>query len=227
MKKLCIILALLLALCTLCACPRVEPEDIVTTTEEITEPPVSTDPYEPIIKEFARLVKENSDDHDAWEAIGFNEIPAETEAGSLGYAFKDINGDRTPELLLLDKMNLGTAGQPFVWALYTLQDGEAVLLGQYWSRNRVKIDKEGRIFTVGSSSASSLYLDSYELKAGAGELTHMTEYYTDVDSKGTQFYFMVNQGKNDPLTEKQFDTLTGLYEKPTWVMHFDFVAIDE
>jgi len=228
MKKLCIVLALLLALCTLCACPRVEPEEITTTTEEITEPPISTDPYIPIIEEFTRLVREQSDDYDAWEAIGIAEPPQEYGEGSLGYAFRDINGDRTPELLLLDKMNGGTAGQPFVYALYTLKDKEEpVLLGNYWSRNRVQIDKDGRIFTTGSDSAWSLYLNSYQLNANAGALTHMTDYYTDVDARGNPCWVMRSQGREEPLSEKQFDTLVGLYEKPAWVMLFDFVAVDQ
>jgi len=229
MKKLCIILALLLALCTLCACPRAV-EETATTGTTIPEPttmdPALIEAYKPIQDELARLVRAKSDDNDAWEALGINEVPYEFEEGSLGSAVKDINGDGIPELLLLDKMNTGSQGQPFIYALYTLKDREPVMLGQYWSRSRAHLDVDGRLFTVGSSSASSTYLDSYELRPGASELTHLTQYYSDAGGNGKQFYVMVNQGREDPLSEHQFDTLVGLYENPAHLMRFEFIPAE-
>jgi len=228
MKKLCIILALLLTLSALGACRRTIPEEkttAATTAEPITMDPTLPLAYDPILEEYARLVKAHSDDYDAWETLGFNEVPQEYKEGSLGYAIKDINGDLVPELLLLDKES-GSPGQPFIYALYTLKDRTPVLIGQYWSRSRAHIAADGRIFTVGSSSAFSTYLDSYELRRGAHELTQMTEYYSDVGDDGKQFYVMIRGSAREALSEHQFDTLVGLYETPANLIRFEFIPID-
>jgi len=230
MKKLCILLALLLTLSALGACRRTVPEE--TTTGTTKAEPTTIDPaliaaYDPIIDEFARLATENPDDYDAWEALGFNEPPREAAEGSLGYAVKDINGDGIPELLLLEKGSWGAGAEgTAMCALYTLQNRKPVLIGQYWSRSRGHLGADGRLFTAGSSSAFTAYLDSYELKPGAGELTHMTEYYMDVGNRGEPCWVMVSNGEEEAITEKQFNTLVGLYEKPARLMKFDFISVN-
>jgi len=230
MKKFCILLALLLALCTLCACPQsVEKETTaagLTTTEPATIDPALIEAYKPIQDEFARLAKEGPEDHGAWEALGFKEVPQEPKEGALGYAVIDINGDGIPELLLMEKDSWANPGEPAINALYTLQKREPVLIGQYWSRSRGHLGKDGRLFTVGSGSAESVYLDSYELKPGAAELTHMTEYYTDVGKSGKPYWVMKTGGTEESLSETQFNTLLGLYEKPEYLMRFEFVPVN-
>jgi len=218
MKKLSIVLALLLTLLTLFACGEDPQED-------------KTIAYKPILDEYRSLVLAFRDgqplDYDAWEALGFVEVSYyEYKEGNLGYALKDINGDGVPELLLLDKEGWGNPGEPSIYVLYTLKDGKPVMLGQYWSRSRGHLAADGTIYTVGSSSAFSTYLDSYQLEAGAGELTHLTEYYTDIDDNEIQFWVKVVDGREVPITEAEFDALVPQYETPASLMNFDFIPIE-
>jgi len=234
MKKLCILLALLLGLCALAACKKTPP--VIPTTAATTEPAIITtaalaaaDAYAPILEEYARLVqtlRDGEPDYDEWEALGFVEVSYfEYKEGALGYAVKDINGDGIPELLLLENDSWGNPGEPAINSLFTLKDGKPVNIGQYWSRHRGHLAADGTIYTVGSSSAWSTYLDSYALEPGAAELTHLTEYYTDIDDQENQFWVRVVDGAQENITEAEFDALVPKYEEPANLMKLDFIPI--
>jgi len=229
MKKLCILLALMLALSTLCACRETVPEEkTMTGIAATTTAQDSTEAYKPILNEFRRLVQafhENEPlDYDAWEAIGFVEVSYyEYKEGFLGYAMKDINNDGIPELLLLSK----EPAEPAINSLFTLKDGKPVNLGQYWSRHRAHLAAEGTIYTVGSSSAWSTYLDSYALEPGVAELTHLTEYYMDADDNEIPFWVKVVNGEKINIPEKDFGALLVEYEAPGELMHLEFISIEQ
>lgn len=70
------------------------------------------------------------------------------------YAYKDLDGDGTEELLL------GWAGNEFwnldegyVFAIYTLNQGEPVLAVEGWERNLFVVGRDGCLYNRGSSSA--------------------------------------------------------------------------
>jgi len=232
MKKLCIFLALLLTLLALCACGEIIPEEPTAVTtipkEAANEALAAAAAYKPVLDEFRGLVQAFRDgeqlDYDAWEALGFVEVSYyEYKEGFLGYAVTDINNDGISEMLLLSM----EPDEPFINALYTLKDGKPVMLGHYWSRSRAHLAADGTIYTVGSSSAWSTYLDSYALEPGAGELTHLSEYYMDADDNETPFWVKVVNGEETDIPEEDFGALLVEYEAPGELMRLAFVSIEQ
>ena len=82
----------------------------------------------------------------------------ESRNGSLGYALFDLNGDGTPELIILSE-------DYTIHAIYTLQLGKHILVGSYWSRKNCIMDEIGLLCISSSSGAadnseSIYFLDS-------------------------------------------------------------------
>lgn len=72
-----------------------------------------------------------------------------------GFAFLDLNDDDTDELVLgwvgNESWNMD---EGYVFAIYTIMDGEIVLAVEGWERNRYVIGENGYLYQNGSSGAS-------------------------------------------------------------------------
>jgi len=79
--------------------------------------------------------------------MGLNRMGRDRYRDEIGYAFKDLNNDGIPEMMILSSGYV-------VLGIYTLENGIPVLLDAYWERHRCEIDKDGILYTYGSSGAS-------------------------------------------------------------------------
>jgi hypothetical protein len=160
---------------------------------------------------FERMRLEESFDY-TWEnavALGFAEPPH----GEIGYAIVDINNDGIPELLLGSIDNLNNASPHSV---FTLQNGNPVLLTSFWSRSRGVVSSNGTIYSVGSGGAAYTYLSSYKLNNNADTLTELTDIRSDYSfSEEKPYFIQIVNGKNHYISEDEFWNLLVMYENPS------------
>jgi len=181
--------------------------------------------YKPILDDFylfsERVRLEDSFDYilENAGALGFVEPPH----GELGYAIVDINNDGIPELLLGSISGLNSASPHLV---FTLKDGNPVLLTSFWGRNRGVISANGTIYCVGSGGAAYTYLSSYKLDKNADTLTELTDIRSDYSFSEEKSYFIqIINGKNHYISEDDFWNLLGMYDNPSNPMKLTVIPI--
>jgi hypothetical protein len=215
-------------------------EALITIEESTTlsfEYPISykyaPEGYKPVLDEFYRHVQmvyvEDGEAHITGEGEYLVE-PWFSTPGDLGYAIEDINNDGIPELLLLNLTNFGwgSSEEPFIHALFTLKDDQPVQLGQYWRRDHAQLGADGTVYRIGSGGADSWYLTSYMLETGAAELTLLTEYWKDFDDEGKNVSWQGPwDGKQEPISDKEFNRLFASYDKPPNPMKLNFIPIKQ
>jgi len=179
--------------------------------------PILDDLY--LFSEHVRL--EDSFDY-VWEnfgALGFVEPPQ----GEIGYAVVDINNDGIPELLLGSIDGLNNASPHSV---FTLKDGNPVLLISFWSRSRGVISANGAIYSVGSGGAAYTDLSSYRLDKHADTLTELTDIRSDYSfSEDKPYFFQIVDGKNHYISKDEFWNLSEMYKNPSTPMKLTVIPI--
>jgi len=154
--------------------------------------------------------------------VGFMEPPYPFDE-KLGYAVVDINDDGIPELLLGTINGLNSAK---LNSIYTLRDGEPVLLKSFWSRSRGVISADGVIYSVGSGGAAYTYLSSYRLDKNANTLTQLTAMSSDYSvSEGKPYYVQVVNGETHYIPEDEFWDFCESYENPSNKMKLTVIPI--
>jgi hypothetical protein len=129
-------------------------------------------------------------------------IVGESLGGDMGYAVIDINNDGIPELLIGHISSLEYAAP---CSIFTLKDGEPVLLANFWSRSRGIISADGIIYVTGSGGAAHTYLSSYELHENADTLTQLTAMHSDYSQEAQRpYYINAVNGRNRFISEKEF-----------------------
>ena len=100
-------------------------------------------------------------------------------------------------------------------------------LGQYWRREHVQIGADGTIYEVAGHS----HLYSYKLKAGASELTKLTEYHGELGGEHGEKIFNTFTGPYDgeqtPISEEKFLQIFKKYDTPPSPMQFNFIPIEQ
>jgi len=219
MKKLCLALALLLCLG---ACGQIieleAASTIAVTTERETMlrgtlPAQASEDYASIIQAYSELInnKRNGkyDDVEGQEAFEADIRIFTEELGcsmqlayqinsscseafllgnpnQLGCAVYDLNKDGVSELIILSEDNC------FIYAIFTLDQDEPILLGAYWSRSNCMIDTDGTLYYQGSGGAANGLLKTYILPARGTKLAATAEYAYGTYGYGaegqTQYY---------------------------------------
>ena len=137
----------------------------------------------------------------AW-THGLSEIIAYSE--HVGYAFKDLNKDGIPELILA---GIGTEdfSDGMLYALYTLSGGEPVALAISQARMRYYLRTDNTVLYFGSGGAAYSY-HTVERLGGKGELEEMdmlfTNPETDVSGEVTIGYYY-QTGPSDSLPSEK------------------------
>lgn len=80
---------------------------------------------------------------------------------NLGYAIRDLNGDGTPELIVIS--------EDFIHAIYALNEDILVLVGGYWNRHSCAMGQDGILFISASSGAGDNYFASYRFASSGQE----------------------------------------------------------
>lgn len=99
----------------------------------------------------------------------FNTLYAYYDYSQIGYAIQDIDGNGIPELLIGEIEEGSDSG--FCIDLYTLVDGQAVLVAASSERDRYYICQDGTIANEGSFGADDSYNAYYMIDSTTGTLS--------------------------------------------------------
>jgi hypothetical protein len=155
--------------------------------------------------------------------VGFAEYPYPRFA-NFGYALVDINNDGVLALLLGTIEGLNNASP---LAIYTIINGQPVLVTQFWSRSRGVIAQDGTIYRVGSGGAGYTKLSSYTLDENADTLTQLTEIKPDFcPLEKKPYYIQVINGRNHYISGEEFFSLLEMYAYPSDRMQLTVMPID-
>ena len=130
-----------------------------------------------------------------------------TSDDNFGYAIRDINGDGIPELFILSEDYYN------IYAIYTLRESKPVLVGAYWSRNRISIGKDGTLYNSGSSGAANSFDAIYSLNTWQdGEILIVIEVIgiEDFDDEAMEAlpeprYYRIRNGEKTIISEAKAD----------------------
>ena len=184
---------------TTAAEPTTEPAAPVETTEALPTDgdTVSDDPYAQRIGQYHTALTEQWDEGTCLEQEMSHLIAFYYEGNALdnvGYTLMDLNEDGSQELVIGAIHN--AEQDPLVFEIWTMKDGEAVMLAQSGSRNR---------YYLQYSEEDVLWSVAYEAENGAAN--HAVYYLQLLDGE-----FVVNQGI-------VFDALAN--ESEPWFMAYD------
>ena len=156
---------------------------------------------------FARLAKEVKIETDTNipKAYGlknsFEPLAFASSGINFGYSLRDLNNDGIPELFII-------SANYSIHALYSLVNGNPVILGGYWSRNRCEVDENGIFYKNGSSGAEDSSFASYSYVGGHElRLIRMVgmESYDEKSGKSlaSPRYFQIEKGKKTIISGKE------------------------
>ena len=118
-----------------------------------------SDPYQPLLIQYESAFLQQQPDAYP-DLVSAMIAPYWGQEHQIGYSRRDLDGDGSEELLL------GWVGNEFwnldegyVFAVYTLVDGQPVLAVEGWERNRYVAGRDGFIYNDGSGgSCNSVYI---------------------------------------------------------------------
>jgi len=155
------------------------------------------------------------------------------------YAVADINSDGIPELLLLQRISHWNKQKDYsIDSIYTIKNGKAVpvlsdIMGSFYMSENSILAADGTFYRVEdyhNVGCANLY--SYQLEAGATELSLLEEYHAalsfsdEPDALPVPYWYRVVDGDKEEITEKEFDGLKAKYENPGKQMELTFIPID-
>lgn len=130
---------------------------------------------------------------------GLNYLPGLVkDVTKIGYSLEDLDGDGSTELLI------GAVGEPNIYAMYTVKDGEETLVIDAGERNSYRLSSDGVFVNNGSNSAAQSAYFLYTFADGDLALRDGLVFDANVDSKNPWFY--VQDTNWDPATYQAMDT---------------------
>lgn len=196
--------------------------EAATTTESATDYTLpgttsqNTAAYKTILDQYHTALSENWE----FEALTNNNLNhmcafyKNTGLTDIGYAFYDIDGNGTNELLigLVSQDNRGGD----VFDIYTLTDNKPVMLAQSGERDMYTLCQNGMISEAGSNSAASSFYKFYEFKSGTSKLTMVEAVVIDGQWDSDNPYFYTTTDATDKsactaITEDDADEITQKY----------------
>ena len=167
----------LLVVCCACTVVDVDPQPKATTGE--------SDPYQALLARYEEaFLQQQPDDYP--DLVSAVIAPYWGQDHQIGYARRDLDGDGSEELLLgwvgNDIWNLD---QGYVFAIYTLVDGQPVLAVEGWERNLYVVREDGILCHCGSSGAGRTEWHQYRFDPSAeGFLVALDQVSVPVDGEG-------------------------------------------
>ena len=229
-----ILICVITLCCLLTACSVENETSPITQVSSISEstnnevyeaipewtPPDEFADYASIIEEYRRfagyaiefsdeeLYKEDFWYYEGWlwgVILGFH-IGHQRTKEDFGYAIKDLNGNGSPELILL-------MGDSIVRAIFSSVGDKPKLLDEFWDKHYCEIDSLGILYIRSTSGGAYTVFTSYRIAQNDEELVLIDEFGTnghDMDTLETIFYKMVN-GVEQRITSEEFDELYDLF----------------
>ena len=134
----------------------------------------------------------------------------ENKSATVGYAKKDLNGDGTEELILLD-------GNYNVFAVFTEVDGAAVLLDSYNDLKKAFIDADGLIHVSeriipGYKDRTKNDFEGFVYEIQNGELSAKVAIGIKYDANGDQeTIYKIVDGASVAVDQAEWDALYAMY----------------
>lgn len=165
--------------------------------------------YSGVIDSYRSAIAGSLDENDPYG------IWTDMDYTNLGYKFKDLDSDGSPELLV-GKMNAYISDNIWdkvIYSVFTLKDGKPVNVFTSMARNRYHYSSYG-FLNEGSSGAS--YSDWVIYAFKNGKLEPVESVYTDYINEDTAYFKAAggdrHSGNGAPVTEEQFWKLVENYE---------------
>lgn len=177
-------------------------EPATETTEEPTEvPTVMAKPlYGEILDSYFDALLQGFDPLQ-YEEKGLNSLPGMIkDVTQVGYCMEDLDGDGSSELLI------GAVDEPFIYAMYTVKDGQEVQVIDAMERSTYELTSDGLILNRGSNGAASYGYNLYSF--ASGELVFQDGLVFDAgkDEQNPWFYTKSEAWDSDAL--EPIDTAT-------------------
>ncbi|MGN0980553.1 MAG: hypothetical protein ACI4PT_09510 [Candidatus Avoscillospira sp.] len=155
--------------------------------------------YEAILDRSAEVLSSGGDIESGDGEMGL--LEACYSGTGVGYAVEDLTGDGVPELVL------GSLEEDTLYAVYTGDQGEPVLMLEGYYRHPCRYLGGGRFFCSGSASALNSILATYTLSEDGRELTCEDFFFTDESPEDMMSvaFFHNTSGVMDPDVSEQLD----------------------
>ena len=156
--------------------------------------------YEAILERSVEVLASGGDIEIGDGEMGLLEA-AYQDADGVGYAMEDLNADGVPELIL------GPADGSSIYALYTGNGSEPVLLLEGWARNYWQYLGGGRFFVSGAGGVAYNMVGTFVLPRDGRELVCEDFYFTyELDERFEEFgVFHNTEGLWDTSVSEQLD----------------------
>lgn len=256
MKRYLLLCVLLLAV-VLCSCTDVQPGgeavSIVFMEESIVAPtsyPNVPDEYAPVLADLylygellhryetvtheGEVTQEIQDECEAVQDTirerGYVLYPNGGIEGTSGYALVDLDGDKYPELLLLNRSS--DVQTPTICSVFTVRDGQLVHLEEdsYELQHATILSADGTFYRYLDWQGSGyVNISAFRLEEDMTELTIVSEARSALafnDGEVPEAYWVkVEDGQEAEITEEEFYALLGEYRQPEEWMKLDFVPL--
>lgn len=196
--------------------------EAATTTESATDYTLpgttsqNTAAYKTILDQYHTALSENWE----FEALTNNNLNhmcafyKNTGLTDIGYAFYDIDGNGTNELLIGIVSQDNRGGD--VFDIYTLTDDKPVMLAQSGERDMYTLCQNGMVSEAGSNSAANSFYKFYEFKSGTSKLTLVEAVVIDGQWNPDNPYFYTTTDATDKsactaITEDDADETINKY----------------
>ncbi len=187
MKKLFSLLLCIILLLGLAAC-KSQPSDSVQAIAK----------YTPILDIYRSLLQKKQAGEElvapkkasGIEAALYDAVNKCTDATTMGYAFKDLDNDASPELVLLSK-------NCTLYTLLTLKDGSPVLVRSF-ANALVELDGNGTFWYMEREEPYALHIETLQ----NGSLVGAYYYYRG--SEQERHYFKVENGVETEITWQEY-----------------------
>ena len=149
----------------------------------------------------------------AFIANAVNESISEliSSASHIGYAFKDLDKNGTPELIIASD-SADDYSKNIAYAIYTLSNGTPVKLCQSSARSRYYVLSDLRILHEGSSGAAYSMFELYNVNNDRLTLSEGYATYNNIDEPGQAYYHSTSLGSDGYVDYSNFDSVYTLEE---------------
>ena len=194
------------------------PEQMVTPTPEAKVDVMQI--YSTVIRKYYDLICSGGDgtvevvgEMGVIEAMGG--LDTEEALNSIGYTIRDLSGDGIPELVIGEFSEADTGYGTMIYALYTLDNGEAKLVFDGWYRSCYRWMGENRFAYNGSGGAMYSIFGIAELTEDGKALQWKDYYFThETDESFSEIgcYYNTTGEWEVSVSEKLDITLDELWE---------------
>ncbi len=196
------------------------PSPVEVDDLKVSYPNPYVEPYSEILDRYYDMF--TMQDGDIPEGFGVNwygpRLSGNKEAAfeNVGYAFKDLNGDSVPELIIGDitDMDNNTGTQLGVVYSYDVLNGKLVPVLESWDRNQNFLISSDVLVNIASSGASYTSIEKYKFEHSS--LDHKVISYVFSEPEGDKVVFYSNttgeKDKSKSNVAKDYDMDADLSE---------------